>query len=305
MTRSVSNLNTQKLEKIFSIVNWSLIGVMVLLNILWLLEPKIFGNIVMMITVVIIFVLALLHGYRRYGIKNIAVFFAITAVVSNTFEAVSIRTGFPFGNYYYTMSGPRIFSVPVMVIVAYFGMGYLSWTLSLIFNRQLGKKLKGLQVFLVPFVASFIMVMWDVVMDPIAATIKKTWIWENGGNYFGVPISNYFGWFFVVYVFLQLFTIYIYKFDKIKSDTYYKNSFWTQCSITYGIVGFTYIIQTVLSNSNKEIYTATGLISVFTMIFIAFLSVISVMNSNEIRYVEEKLVTPDNEAVKSFATTRN
>jgi hypothetical protein len=41
------------------------------------------------------------------------------------------------------------------------------------------------------------------------------------------------------------------------------------------------------------------------MIFIAFLSVISVMNSNEIRYVEEKLVTPDNEAVKSFATTRN
>jgi putative membrane protein len=192
-----------------------------------------------------------------------------------------------------------------MVIVAYFGMGYLSWTLSLIFNRQLGKKLKGLQVFLVPFVASFIMVMWDVVMDPIAATIKKTWIWENGGNYFGVPISNYFGWFFVVYVFLQLFAIYIYKFDKIKSDTYYKNSFWTQCSITYGIVGFTYIIQTVLSNSNKEIYTATGLISVFTMIFIAFLSVISVMNSNEIRYVEEKVVTPDNEAVKSFATTRN
>ncbi|WP_207669017.1 carotenoid biosynthesis protein [Clostridium chromiireducens] len=61
-----------------------------------------------------------------------------------------------------------------------------------------------INVFLVPLIATFIMVMWDVVMDPITATVNKVWIWEDGGSYFGVPISNYLGWFLVVYIFLQI-----------------------------------------------------------------------------------------------------
>jgi hypothetical protein len=33
------------------------------------------------------------------------------------------------------------------------------------------------------------------------------------GNYFGVPISSYFGWFLVVFIFFQIFTLYLSKFD--------------------------------------------------------------------------------------------
>ena len=39
------------------------------------------------------------------------------------------------------------------------------------------------------------------------ATIRHLWIWEQGGGYFGVPLTNYLGWFFTVYVFFQLFAL--------------------------------------------------------------------------------------------------
>ena len=61
--------------------------------------------------------------------------------------------------------------------------------------------------FAVPFIASFMMVAWDLGMDPTSSTIRHSWIWEQGGGYFGVPLTNYLGWFFTVYVFFQLFAL--------------------------------------------------------------------------------------------------
>lgn len=62
--------------------------------------------------------------------------------------------------------------------------------------------------FAVPIVASFIMVGWDVCLDPAASTVRKMWIWENGGGYFGVPPTNFLGWFLTVFIFQQLFAFY-------------------------------------------------------------------------------------------------
>src|SRR5205085_3727523 len=63
--------------------------------------------------------------------------------------------------------------------------------------------------FAVPFIASFMMVAWDLGMDPTSSTIRHSWIWEQGGGYFGVPLTNYLGWFFTVYVFFQVFALYL------------------------------------------------------------------------------------------------
>jgi hypothetical protein len=38
----------------------------------------------------------------------------------------------------------------------------------------------------------------------VASTIGKIWIWENGGGVFGVPWTNYVGWWLVSYVFFQI-----------------------------------------------------------------------------------------------------
>lgn len=277
-------------NKTFSLLRWSFIAFLLVLNVSKNFIPA--ESLVMLsgiVTALGICLLAWLHGTKRYGLRNMAVFFAITWILSNAFEAISIQTGFPFGHYHYnTLPGPRLFQVPLLIMPSYFGMGYIAWTLSQIFNRQLGKKIKGIQIFLVPFIASFIMVMWDVVMDPIAATINKSWLWENGGNYFGVPISNYLGWFFVVYLFLQIFAIFISKNDTRESETNFNKPFWFEAIIIYGIQGLSFLLECITSNGNKEIYSSMGLVCVFTMIFVTILSATSINNSIEVSYTENK-----------------
>src|SRR5438046_1761073 len=79
----------------------------------------------------LLFPFALIHGGRRYGWKTIAVFMAVTAIVSNILENSSILTGFPFGHYYYTDSlGPKIALVPFFISLYYISFGYPPWLFS-------------------------------------------------------------------------------------------------------------------------------------------------------------------------------
>jgi putative membrane protein len=149
---------------------------------------------------------ALLHGNRQYRSRGIFVFTAICLVVSNAFENLSIFSGFPFGHYHYSDAlGLKLFQVPVLIGLAYLGMGYLSWTVArlIVDGRQAGAN----RLVAVPVVASFIMVSWDLTLDPVASTIGHSWIWRDGGAYFGVPVSNFLGWYLTVFVFFQLFAL--------------------------------------------------------------------------------------------------
>ena len=163
-------------------------------------------------TVNVFFLIAIasLHGLRRYSLKEFFIFFVIAFVVSNFYENLSILTGFPFGHYHYTDAlGPKLFLVPLLIAPAYFGCGYLAWSLAHVFVGVFGNKLRAEQIWRVPLVAAFVMVMWDLTMDPIAATVQKQWIWHDGGSYFGVPFVNYLGWLLCVYTIFRLFAIYI------------------------------------------------------------------------------------------------
>jgi len=48
-----------------------------------------------------------------------------------------------------------------------------------------------------------------LALDPTASTIDHAWIWENGGGFFGVPLVNFLGWTFTVYLFMQVFALYL------------------------------------------------------------------------------------------------
>lgn len=137
-------------------------------------------------------------------------FVAICLVVGNIFENLGIRTGFPFGRYYFTdLTGPRLFSVPILLGLAYIGMPYLSWTLGRQCLGGMRSPLTGSRVFTLPLLASFIMVAWDLSQDPVWATILHGWVWLGAGAYFGVPVSNFLGWYLTVYVIFQLFAFYL------------------------------------------------------------------------------------------------
>ena len=155
-------------------------------------------------------IFALIHGALFYRWRGILIFFAICLVVGNILENVGVLTGFPFGHYYFTdLMGPKLFAVPIQLGLAYLGMAYLSWTLARVILGSMRNPLEGSHVLTLPLIAAFIMVAWDFSQDPVWSTILRLWIWQRGGAYFGVPVSNFLGWYLTVYVFYQLFALYL------------------------------------------------------------------------------------------------
>lgn len=271
--------------KAFNLIRWFFIALIFVLTIIANVISLGELNITLeSIVTLMIFVITWLHGTERYGLKNMLVFLVITWIVSNAFEASSIYMGFPFGNYYYTLPGPRILEVPLIIMPSYFGMGYLAWTLSLVLNGHYSKRLQGRQVFLIPFIASFIMVMWDVVMDPMEANVYKSWIWKDGGNYFDIPMSNFFGWFFVVYVFMQAFAVFISRYDNVKNKKTFDKPFWFEAVAVFGVQGLSYILKSLAGSENMDLCSSMGLICFFTMIFVTIISAISISNAIEFKH---------------------
>jgi uncharacterized membrane protein len=157
-------------------------------------------------------VFAFLHGAMLYGLRGILAFFALCVAIGGLIETFGVLTGFPFGHYYFTdVMGPKIFVVPIFLGLAYVGMGYLSWTLASAILGGLPNPLTGSRVVTLPLLAALVMVAWDLCMDPIWATVVRAWIWQQGGAYFGVPLSNFFGWYLTVYIIYQVFALYLRK----------------------------------------------------------------------------------------------
>src|SRR5690348_13108867 len=75
---------------------------------------------------------AFAHGARIYGWSGIAIFLAVSLVVTFALENLGIATGFPFGRYHFEVAAglPHIGAVPIVVGLLYFAMGYFSWMIA-------------------------------------------------------------------------------------------------------------------------------------------------------------------------------
>lgn len=220
------------------------------------------------------------HGSLTYRLRDLLVFAAVTLVVSNIFENLSVLTGFPFGNYVYTDNiGPKLFHVPVLIGPAYLGTAYLAWTISRLIAAANHTRLSGHLIFTVPILAALMMVAWDLTMDPTFSTVSRTWIWQDGGSYFGVPFSNFLGWMLTTYVFLQMFALYLKERSKGQSvENQPSRLLNLQAVLFYGLIGAYYFVNAVTANTSEtitdpagmvwrvqDIHVVAGLIALFTM----------------------------------------
>jgi putative membrane protein len=206
---------------------------------------------------------ALLHGARRYGWAGILVFLVICLAVSNVLENLSILTGFPFGHYYYTGDlGPKLFLVPILIGPAYFGTGYLAWVLGTVLVGDVRSRGSALTTFAVPFIASFLMVAWDLGMDPTNSTIRHNWIWQQGGGYYGVPLTNYLGWSFTVYVFFQLYALYLnLRRPSREVETQgLSTSYFTQATVMYAVIGLAVVLAYLVGAPTSSVTDAGGVV---------------------------------------------
>src|ERR1039457_1521675 len=173
---------------------------------------------------VFIFLLSFLSiAIVNFGVRTTLLFTGLTYGVSLACEWSSVHNGFPFGLYHYidATRGREIWiaGVPFMDSLSFTFLGFASYTVALLIASQLCRRGLDLRVLdtwkirrspRVWLMAALFMVMVDLVVDPLSVLgdrwfLGKMFWYDPPGPHFGVPISNYLGWYFVAAVTIPIF----------------------------------------------------------------------------------------------------
>jgi uncharacterized membrane protein len=212
-----------------------------------------------------------------------AAFFIVSIyLISNAYENLSVMTGFPFGHYHYT-SSYQIFHVPFWIGLFYISIGYLSWQTAIaLIGRNADPR--GALLVMLPAIAAAIMTMFDLTSDPTASTIFHIWVWEQGGAFFGVPLTNFLGWWLTTYTFFQIFALYLHK--RCISEAVKPRSFALQPILLYLNLGLVSLSRLLIDSGDAivtamngvswhqvDIYEASATVFLFTMAVIAAIAI--------------------------------
>jgi uncharacterized membrane protein len=135
------------------------------------------------------------------------VFFGLGVVLGFFFESLSIRTGFPFGPYYYTdIFGPRVLGVPYIIPLAWYVIVYLSYVLAnLMVERRPVAAVNVRESLLLSMIGAAIVTAYDLALDPFMVRKIGAWVMINPGNYFGEQFRGFAGWMLVAFSISALF----------------------------------------------------------------------------------------------------
>ena len=143
------------------------------------------------------------------GPARTAAFVAIGVTLGLFFESLSIRTGFPFGPYYYTdVFGPKVIGVPYIIPLAWYVIVYLSYVLAnlMIERRPVAAVGAGRSVVL-SLLGAAIVTAYDLALDPFMVRKIGAWVMINPGNYFGEQFRGFAGWMLVAFTISFLFRV--------------------------------------------------------------------------------------------------
>jgi uncharacterized membrane protein len=161
----------------------------------------------------------------NFGLRTTLLFTFLTYAVSLACEWSSVHNGFPFGLYHYldATRGREIWiaGVPFMDSLSFTFLGFASYTVALLVASPLyrhGLDLRLLDTWRIRraprvwMMAALFMVMVDMVVDPLSVRgdhwfLGKIFWYDPPGPHFGVPISNYLGWFFVAAITIAIFQL--------------------------------------------------------------------------------------------------
>jgi len=145
---------------------------------------------------------SLLSSFMLLGGPATATFFVTGVTLGLFFEALSLRTGFPFGPYYYTpVFGPGVFGVPYIIPLAWYVIVYLGYVVAnLMIQRQpLAGVHRGGAVWL-SLIGALIVTAYDLAADPFMVKTIGAWVMINPGDYFGEQLRGFAGWTFVSFL---------------------------------------------------------------------------------------------------------
>ncbi|MGB3735615.1 MAG: carotenoid biosynthesis protein [Ilumatobacter sp.] len=141
------------------------------------------------------------NAVKRWGAQRAGSAAAATALATGLVERVGTHTGLPFGRYAYTDAlRPQIAHVPVIVPLAWFGMGLPSREAA---HAALGQHSTPARRIAL---GSAAMTAWDLFLDPQMVG-EGYWAWVKRGAYRGIPLSNFAGWFLTGIGIMALFEV--------------------------------------------------------------------------------------------------
>lgn len=111
----------------------------------------------------------------------------LVALTGFAVEVIGVSSGFPFGRYAYTTAQqPQLLGVPIVMSLA--------WMALVAFAVDLAGRLH-LPTWPAALLAALLTTATDLVIDPLAANHFGYWTWANEGTYYGIPFTNFVGWF--------------------------------------------------------------------------------------------------------------
>lgn len=158
-------------------------------------------------------------------------------------EIAGIHTGFPFGSYNYSdVLQPQIFGVPLAIAFA--------WIILVAYIKQMLLKF-NLSVLSESIFAAIWMTVIDLLIDPLAVKKLGYWRWINSSDYYGIPASNFAGWFIISFFIFLLFRQRLESNTLIRITGFTVLLFFTLISLAYGLllaatVGFALLLLHVL-----------------------------------------------------------
>ena len=211
-----------------------------------------FGTITYRPYVFVFFALYLFFALTNIGLKRTSIFtvLAFTVAFLCEWSSAVAGTGFPFGLYYYIANTTDkelwIAGVPFMDSLSFTFLSYVSWELAVTLLSNT-KKISR-HAWSVTFLASFLMMYLDIIIDPVALLgerwfLGKIYYYPNGGSYKGITLANFLGWFFVCTVILRIFAL-LDRWIKNgeKGISYYPLKSLFPLGLYLGILGFNLIM---------------------------------------------------------------
>lgn len=111
-------------------------------------------------------------------------------------EVLGVYTGFPFGGYHYTgILAPAPAGVPLAIGAAWIAL--LGYTCDFMHRLRIPFVWR-------PWIGAAWMTALDLVIDPPAAGPLNYWFWQGESAYYGIPLTNFLGWFGLSAVLLLL-----------------------------------------------------------------------------------------------------
>lgn len=190
---------------------------------------------------VILFAIPAFWATRRWlGWRDAVILWTILGIYALLVETSAILTGFPYGHFGYSeLLGAKLFGTTPWTV-------FLAWTPLIVAAYSVAASIFRNPVLRI-FLAAMVVTAFDLVLDPGAVTLGF-WQYSGGGEFYGVPLSNFAGWVvsgaggaFLIEIFCRLRKPLLPVPVQLASSAFLIMFFWTSIALFGGLIAPTLV----------------------------------------------------------------